>query len=88
MGRRHGSRTLPDPNWNPAYYHRADKGGIGFDRTRTGSDAISQYAPELAAKLADPATTPESELLWFHHLPWDYRMTDGAHALGGAGGPL
>ncbi len=68
---------LARPEWNPAYYNRADRDGIGFDRTGTGSDAIGQYAPEIAAMLADPRTTPESQLLWFHHLPWSYRMKDG-----------
>jgi Alpha-glucuronidase len=68
---------LARPEWNPAYYHRADRDGIGFDRTPNGSNAIAQYAPSLAARLADPATTPETELLWFHHLPWTYRMKSG-----------
>ena len=68
---------LKRPEWNPVYYHRADKAGIGFDRTRTGSNAVAQYAPDLASKLADPATTPERELLWFHHVPWTYRTTSG-----------
>ncbi|KQO13066.1 alpha-glucuronidase [Sphingomonas sp. Leaf242] len=68
---------LKRPEWNPVYYHRADKAGIGFDRTRTGSNAVAQYAPALARKLGDPATTPERELLWFHHVPWDRRMTSG-----------
>ncbi|MGC5797386.1 alpha-glucuronidase family glycosyl hydrolase [Sphingomonas sp. NFX23] len=68
---------LKRPEWNPVYYHRADKAGIGFDRTKTGSNAVTQYAPELARKLADPATTPERDLLWFHHVPWTYRTTSG-----------
>lgn len=68
---------LKRPEWNPVYYHRADRAGIGFDRTRTGSDGVAQYAPAVAKLLADPRTTPESELLWFHHLPWDYRMASG-----------
>ena len=68
---------LQRPEWNPAYYHRADKQGIGFDRTRTGSNAVAQYAPSVAKRYADPRTTPESELLWFHHLPWDYRLKSG-----------
>ena len=68
---------LKRPEWNPVYYHRADRNGIGFDRTKTGSNAVAQYAPSIAAKLADPRTTPEGELLWFHHLPWDYRMASG-----------
>ncbi len=68
---------LARPEWNPVYYHRADRQGIGFDRTRTGSNAVAQYAPSLARRYADPKTTPVEELLWFHHLPWDYRMPGG-----------
>ncbi|MEO7599416.1 MAG: alpha-glucuronidase, partial [Opitutus sp.] len=65
------------PDWTSVYYHRADEDGIGFDRTSTGSNALSQYAPEIAKRWEDPATTPETLLLWFHHLPWDYRMNSG-----------
>jgi len=68
---------LARPEWNPVYYHKADKQGIGFDRTRTGSNATGQYAPALAKLLDNPKTTPERELLWFHHLPWDYRLQSG-----------
>ncbi|WP_017669743.1 alpha-glucuronidase family glycosyl hydrolase [Blastomonas sp. AAP53] len=68
---------LARPEWNPVYYHRADSQGIGFDRTRTGSNAVAQYAPSLAKRYADPKTTPVEELLWFHHLPWDYTMPGG-----------
>lgn len=64
-------------DWNPVYYNRADKDGIGFDRTPTGSNAVAQYAPSLAAMFSDPHQTPEPLLLWFHHLPWDYRMASG-----------
>ncbi|MBT2244029.1 alpha-glucuronidase [Sphingobium sp. BHU LFT2] len=68
---------LARPEWNPVYYHKADRQGIGFDRTRTGSNAAGQYAPALAKQLDNPKTTPERELLWFHHLPWDYRLQSG-----------
>lgn len=68
---------LARPEWNPVYYHRADRTGIGFDRTRTGSNAVAQYEPAVAKMLADPRTTPETELLWFHHLPWDWKMKSG-----------
>ncbi|MFN3819895.1 alpha-glucuronidase family glycosyl hydrolase [Blastomonas sp.] len=68
---------LGRPEWNPVYYHRADRNGIGFDRTRTGSNAVAQYAPSLAKRYANPKTTPAEDLLWFHHLPWDYKMPDG-----------
>lgn len=68
---------LPRADWNPTYFHRADAEGIGFDRTASGSDAVSQYAPEVAARFADPERIDERFLLWFHHLPWDHPMPSG-----------
>jgi alpha-glucuronidase len=68
---------LERPEWNPCYYHRADARGIGFDRTPSGSDALAQYAPQIAAEWRDPATMDEDYLLWFHHLPWDFRTQSG-----------
>lgn len=68
---------LERPDWNPCYYHRADRSGIGFDRTASGSNALAQYAPNVAAQWADPARTDAKYLLWFHRLPWDHRMKDG-----------
>lgn len=65
------------PEWNPVYYHRADANGIGFDRTSTGSNALSQYAPQVAAAFADPAKTSPDYLLWFHHVSWDFRLSSG-----------
>ena len=68
---------LGRPEWNPAYYHRADSAGIGFDRLASGSNGLAQYAPEVQAKYRDPKTCPPEYLLWFHHLPWDFRMQNG-----------
>jgi alpha-glucuronidase len=73
---------LKRPEWNPAYYHRADANGIGFERGpprngNGGSDATAQYSPKVAAIFADPKKTPENLLLWFHHVSWDRRMTSG-----------
>lgn len=64
-------------DWTPPYYHKADSTGIGFDRTKTGSDAVDQYHEPLASQLNDVATCPESLLLWFHHVPWNYTMKSG-----------
>ena len=61
----------------PVYYHRADAQGIGFDRTATGSNAVAQYSPEVAAVFGSLERTPENLLLWFHHVPWDHRMASG-----------
>ena len=68
---------LARPEWNPVYYHKADRDGIGFDRTKTGSNAVAQYAPPVAKRFADPKTTPERDLLWFHHVAWDRTMPSG-----------
>lgn len=68
---------LERADWNPVYYHRADGAGIGFDRTKAGSDAVSQYAPPVARMFGDIATVPERDLLWFHHVGWDHRMASG-----------
>ena len=62
---------------DPPYFHRADAAGIGFDRTASGSNAASQYSPSVAAQFQDLRQTPEKYLLWFHHLPWDYRLASG-----------
>ena len=67
----------PRADWTSVYYHRATRQGIGFDRTETGSNAVSQYAPEVAEVFADRGRIPEEVLLWFHHLPWDYRTSSG-----------
>lgn len=65
------------PDWTSVYYHRADSSGIGFDRTPNGSDATSQYFKPVADKFANLETCPDEYLLWFHHLPWNYKMRSG-----------
>jgi alpha-glucuronidase len=65
------------PDWTSVYYHRADAQGIGFDRTASGSDALAQYAPEVRAMYERLERCPDEYLLWFHHVPWDHRLTSG-----------
>jgi alpha-glucuronidase len=67
----------PRADWTSVYYHRATHEGIGFDRTETGSNAVAQYAPEVARVFADRKRIPEEYLLWFHHVPWDHKMKSG-----------
>ena len=64
-------------DWTPPYYHKADTGGVGFDRTASGSNAVSQYHEPLGSQFNDLATCPDRYLLWFHRLPWDYVMRSG-----------
>jgi alpha-glucuronidase len=64
-------------DWTPPYYHKADSIGIGFDRTATGSNAVSQYQEPLQSMFSNSQTCPDIYLLWFHHLPWNFIMKDG-----------
>ncbi|MBF9252579.1 alpha-glucuronidase [Pontibacter sp. 172403-2] len=67
----------PRADWTAVYYHRADAQGIGFDRTKTGSNAVAQYFPPVTRKFASLEKCPEKYLLWFHHVSWDYKVNSG-----------
>jgi alpha-glucuronidase len=67
----------PRPDWNPVTYHRADAVGLGYDRTATGSNSVRQYNAPVRERFSDLKTCPEKFLLWFHHVPWDYRVRSG-----------
>ncbi|HXB93763.1 MAG TPA: hypothetical protein VNU70_01350, partial [Puia sp.] len=64
-------------DWNPVYFHRADSAGVGFDRSKTGSNALEQYAPGARAQWQDSTTCPDIWLLWWHHVSWNHRMRSG-----------
>ena len=64
-------------DWTSVYYHRADERGVGFDRTRSGSNAVAQYHAAVRRRFASPAACPEEFLLWFHHVPWGRQMRSG-----------
>jgi len=65
------------PDWTSVYFNRADSAGLGFDRTPTGSDAVSQYFPPLRQEFASLDSCPLAYLLWFHHVGWQQRLRDG-----------
>ena len=65
------------PDWLPNYYHKASSFGIGFDRSSKGSNSVGQYFSPVKELYNDPNTCPENLLLWFHHLPWEYRLQSG-----------
>jgi alpha-glucuronidase len=64
-------------DWSATFYHHAGVDGIGFDRTMHGSNFVSQYFPPLRDRWNDVKTTPDTLLLWFHHVPWDYTLASG-----------
>jgi alpha-glucuronidase len=86
-----GSQTLTDitgshygPNIESSerngwgQWHRDDAQGIGMDRTvATGTGFIGQYPTEVAKMYESPATTPDDLLLFFHHVPWTYKLHSG-----------
>ncbi len=67
----------PHPDWNSTYYHRADSEGIGFNRTKSGSNAVGQYNPPLDEEFGSLKTCPNKFLLWFHHVSWKHKMKNG-----------
>ena len=76
----------PEPNgfipsypieWCPVYYHKANNDSIGFDRTHTGSNATAQYREPYCSIYDNINTCPERYLLWFHRVPWSYRLKSG-----------
>ena len=69
--------NLERADWTAIYYHRASKKGIGFDRTKTGSNAIAQYPAPLMKQYGDINAVPEELMLWFHHVSWDHKMKSG-----------
>lgn len=64
--------------WCPVYYHKADAKGIGFDRSSKGTDAVGQYPEPYRSQYDNIQTCPEEYLLWFHHVPWNYKMKSGS----------
>lgn len=77
----------PEPNgfiasypleWCPVYYHKADAQGVGFDRSSKGTDAVGQYPEPYRSLYDNIETCPEEYLLWFHHVPWTYKMKSGS----------
>ncbi len=70
-------KDKPRADWTSVYYHQADSLGVGFDRTTSGSNALSQYTKEAQDLYSPLGHCPDKYLLWFHHLPWKYKMRSG-----------
>ena len=67
----------PRADWTATYYHQASTDGIGFDRSMRGNQAVAQYFPPVRDRFDSLATCPEMFLLWFHRLPWHYKLRSG-----------
>ena len=58
-------------------YHRADHKGIGVDRSDKGTGYAQQYYEPNASVYNDPEKCPEELLLFFHHIPYTWKLKSG-----------
>ncbi len=77
-GSHYGPNIEASENNGWGQWHRADHLGVGMDRTiATGTGYVGQYPPEVAKTYENLATTPDDLLLFFHHVPYTYKLHDG-----------
>ncbi len=77
-GSHYGPNIEASENNGWGQWHRADHEGVGMDRSvATGTGFAGQYPPELAKRYETAATTPDDLLLFFHHVPYTYKLHDG-----------
>jgi alpha-glucuronidase len=77
-GSHYGPNIESSENNGWGQWHRADAKGVGMDRSvATGTGYAGQYPPELAKMYESAATTPDSLLTFFHHVPYTYKLQDG-----------
>ena len=58
-------------------YHKADRNAVGIDRTAGGTGYLSQYPETIRKQYENPETCPDLYLLFYHRLPYTFRMKDG-----------
>ena len=77
-GSHYGPNIESSENNGWGQWHRADHDGVGMDRTvATGTGFVGQYSPDVAKVYESAATTPDDLLLFFHHVPYTYKLRDG-----------
>jgi alpha-glucuronidase len=77
-GSHYGPNIEASENNGWGQWHRADHDGVGMDRTvATGTGFAGQYPPEVAKVYESLATTPDELLVFFHHVPYTYKLHDG-----------
>lgn len=66
-----------DPVWTAFDYHKITKDSIGVNRTARGTGATKQYHSPVCKRFDDIGTCPQEYLLWFHRVPWNYKLSSG-----------
>jgi alpha-glucuronidase len=78
-GSHYGPNVEASENNGWGQWHRADHEGVGMDRSvATGTGFAGQYPPEVAKMYENAATTPDDLLLFFHHVPYTWKLHDKA----------
>ncbi len=71
-----GPESSEENGWGQ--WHRADRAGIGMDRTvATGTAFVGQYPPAVQKLYEAMAECPDNMLLFFHHVPYTYALHSG-----------
>ena len=78
LGSHYGPGVASSENNGWGQWHRADQDGVGMDRTiATGTGYIGQYSAEVQKEFETVTATPDSLLLFFHHVPYTYKLHSG-----------
>jgi len=78
LGSHYGPGVASSENNGWGQWHRADHEGIGMDRTvATGTGFVGQYSPAVQKEFETFPATPDTLLLFFHHVPYAYRLKSG-----------
>jgi alpha-glucuronidase len=78
LGSHYGPNGEASENNGWGQWHRADHEGVGMDRTiATGTGYVGQYSPQVQKEFETVSATPDNLLLFFHHVPYTYRLHSG-----------
>lgn len=74
----YGANPASQDNNGWGQWTRADSKTIGMDRTiSNGTGNAGQYPKEVADMFEHTQTTPDNLMLWFHHVPYTFRLHSG-----------
>jgi len=78
LGSHYGPGVGSAENNGWGQWFRADHEGVGMDRSvATGTGYVGQYWPEVQKRYETAQATPDNLLLFFHHVPYTYKLHSG-----------
>ncbi|RBQ68221.1 hypothetical protein FVER14953_08824 [Fusarium verticillioides] len=74
----YGPNPASQDNNGWGQWTRATRDHIGMDRTvKNGTGNAGQYPSEIAKRFESTETTPDDLMLWFHHVPYTFKLHSG-----------